>query len=171
MSWLCKVVGHAWRKPALRSGVARYCKRCQALTLTVWPPAPEVSETRLRTRYARPVVYVAHPLGQGDDRELNRTNAAQWCAYLAELHGIAPCAPWIVISGVWDESKRAAGMDINLATIERCDELWLVGGCITEGMAIEAAHARACGITVRDMTGLGYLPPLDGSAFAPKGAR
>lgn len=168
MSWLCRAFGHAWRKPFLRSGVALYCNRCQALKLWPPPPAPaatpaptpEVSACVRRSRFAlRPVVYVAHPLN-GDDRELNRANAAQWCGYLAEVHGIAPVAPWIVISGVWDESKRALAFELNLATIERCDELWLVGGRITEGMALESRHARACGVEVRNLTSLGFTPPF-----------
>lgn len=174
MSWLCRLFGHAWRKPWMRSGVALYCARCQALHL--WPPppppptfVPPPASGRVRARAGvKPVVYVAHPLEQGDDRELNRTNAAHWCCYLAEVHGIVPCAPWIVLAGVWDESKRALGLEIDLATIERCDELWLVGGRISEGMALEASHARACGINVRDLTSLGYLPPLE---LTPEGAR
>lgn len=171
MSWFCGVFGHAWRNGA--GGVAEYCARCQAVELWAARPAqPRASEHVPRVRFAlKPVVYVAHPLGSGDARELNRTNATQWCAYLAEYHGIAPVAPWIVISGVWDESKRAAGLEIDLAIVERCDELWLVGGGISEGMTLEASHARNCGITVRDLTALGYLPPLDLAELAPKGGR
>jgi len=178
MSWRCRVFGHVWSpmnsmEPFAVRPVAFFCQRCQAIKLCPAPPshpAPDVTRRVLARGKSKPVVYVAHPLGHGDDRELNRTNAAQWCAYLAEAHGIAPVAPWIVIAGVWEETKRALGFEIDLAIIERCDELWLVGGRITEGMALEAEHAAACGITVRDLTSLGYLPPLD-LGCGPKGDR
>lgn len=105
------------------------------------------------------VVYVAHPLGMGEDREQNRRNAALWVAWLAEHYGIAPVADWIVLSGVWPESMRELGLKIDLALIERCDEIWLVGGRVSPGMQIELEEARRLGKTVVDMTYLGALPP------------
>src|SRR5690606_10687278 len=107
------------------------------------------------------VVYVAHPLGQGPDRELNRQRAARWCGYLAKAYGIAPVADWIVLSGVWDEEDgRTLGLAIDVVLVQRCDELWLVGGRVSPGMQIEAEAARASGIPVIDLTGLGAEPPL-----------
>jgi hypothetical protein len=104
-------------------------------------------------------IYIAHPLGQGADREHNRLNAMLWCASLAEGFGIAPIADWIVLSGVWDESRRDLGMAIDMALIRRCDELWLCGGRISPGMAIEKAHAEELGKKVRDLTWYGHAPP------------
>jgi hypothetical protein len=104
------------------------------------------------------VVYIAHPLGRDDDREKNRNNAMQWCAYLALKYKIAPVADWIVLSGVWDETPflRKTGLEIDYALINRCDELWMVGGRITEGMKLEAEYAEIVGVKVKDMTHLGY---------------
>jgi hypothetical protein len=109
-------------------------------------------------------IYVAHPLGAGTDREQNRANAARWCGWIAKTFRVATVADWIVLSGVWDESpeNRALGLEIDKALIERCDELWMVGGRVSEGMAIEAAHARGQTTIVRDFTKwLGYTPPCD----------
>jgi hypothetical protein len=107
------------------------------------------------------VVYVAHPLGASEDRELNRANAAKWCAYLAKTYKLAPVADWIVLSGVWNETTdlRELGLSIDKALIERCDELVMVGGRISPGMAIEAEHARACRIPVTSLLHLGYEVP------------
>ena len=102
------------------------------------------------------VCYIAHPLGHGEDRERNRANAQKWCAYLAEHHGIAPVADWILLSGEWTEDKRELGLTIDKALIERCDEVWMVGGRVSPGMQIEADHARALGKPVRDLTCFGY---------------
>jgi hypothetical protein len=98
------------------------------------------------------VVYVAHPLGAGSDREENRRSAAKWCAHIGEL-GYAPVADWIILSGEWDETKRELGLEIDFALIHRCDELWMVGPRVSPGMKLESDHARRLGIPVFDYTG------------------
>lgn len=108
------------------------------------------------------IVYIAHPLGQGADREGNRANAAHWVAWAAD-QGVAPIADWVILSGVWSEDRREEGLAIDKALIEVCDEVWLVGGRISPGMAAEKAHAGVCGITVRDYTHLGSRPPMGAS--------
>lgn len=107
------------------------------------------------------VVYVAHALGSGPDREQNRANAAKWGAWVA-TQGHAPVADWIWLSGEFAETPaaRARGLACDLALVARCDEVWLVGGRVTPGMREEAAEAERHGVTVVDMTGLGPLPPV-----------
>lgn len=111
------------------------------------------------------VVYVAHPLGGGPDRERNRENAAKWVAWVA-MQGHAPIADWIILSGEWDESptNRARGIAIDLALVARCDELWLVGGRVSTGMQQEADEAIRLGKGVFDLTGLGVMPPVENVA-------
>lgn len=107
------------------------------------------------------VVYIAHPLGSNRTiRELNRERASRWLAWAAE-QGVAPVADWIILSGQWTESdaNRARGLEIDKALVARCDELWLVGGRVSEGMKVEADAARASGVEVIDMTDLGDEPP------------
>jgi hypothetical protein len=106
------------------------------------------------------VVYVAHPLGSGADREANRARAARWAVWAAE-QGVAPVADWILIAGAWRESEeaRARGLAIDCALVARCDEIWLVGGRISEGMRVEANAALAAGAGLRDLTELGEEPP------------
>lgn len=105
------------------------------------------------------VVYVAHPLS-GPDQEANRERAARWCAWVA-LQGCAPVADWIILTGQWSETEenRARGLAIDVTLVKRCDEVWLVGGRVSSGMAIEADAAREAGILVVDKTSLGPEPP------------
>ncbi len=107
------------------------------------------------------VVYIAAPLNAPtrEGIEENRRTAARWVAWAAR-QGVAPSATWITLSGEWEETaeNRALGLEIDKALVERCDEVWLVGGRVSAGMAIEAAHARALGIQVIDMTSLGREP-------------
>jgi hypothetical protein len=106
------------------------------------------------------IVYVAHPLGSGPDREANRANAAKWCAWVA-MQGFAPVADWIVLSGVLDESadNRTLGLRIDLALIARCDEVWLVGGRVSPGMRIEADEAERLIKPILDLTHMGWRAP------------
>lgn len=108
------------------------------------------------------VVYIAHPLNAATDeeRERNRSNAARWCAWAAMEKHVAPVADWIVLAGVLSEAEgRERGLMIDCTLIERCDEIWLVGGRVSPGMAIELNHARHFGLTVLDLTGMGYEAP------------
>lgn len=106
------------------------------------------------------VVYIAHPLGQGADRELNRTNAAKWVGWIAQTYNVAPVADWVILSGVWTKAMRVHGLAIDMVLIERCDEVWLVGGRVSPGMHLESQRAVELGKTVVDLTHLGFEVPV-----------
>jgi hypothetical protein len=108
------------------------------------------------------VIYLAHPLGSGPDRETNRAAAAKWLAHFVG-NGVAVIADWIILSGEWAElpEKRALGMAANMALVARCDEVWMVGGRVSPGMKAEAEEARRLGKAVLDLTWMGALPPSD----------
>jgi len=115
------------------------------------------------------VCYIAHPLGSGPDREQNRASAAEWCAFLALHFDVSPVADWIVLSGEWSETPelRARGMACDLALVERCDELVLVGPRVSAGMLTEAEHARKHGKPVYDLTRLSMDPETVALAWVP----
>jgi hypothetical protein len=99
------------------------------------------------------VVYMAHRLGQGAERELNRSRAAKLVAHYAKFLGVAPIADWIILAGEWPETLREKGLLIDFALIERCDELWMIGrGPPSTGMMLEAAEATRLGKPVHDLT-------------------
>jgi hypothetical protein len=104
------------------------------------------------------LVYIAHPLGHGEDRDSNITSAEAWVAWAAE-QGVCPIATWVTLARRWPETpeRRELGLRIDFALIEECDELWLCGGRISPGMALEARHAGECGIVVRAVP---YMDPL-----------
>ena len=105
------------------------------------------------------VVYIAHPLGSGPERETNRQNASKWVAWAAKTFGVAPIADWIILSGEWSEDLRELGLFIDKTLIERCDAVWLCGGRVSPGMAIERDHALEHGVAVVDLIHYGPLPP------------
>ena len=108
------------------------------------------------------VVYIAHALAAPTQQEmgLNRRRAARWCAWAAR-QGFAPVATWIVLSQELSETQenRELGLTVDCATVERCDEIWLVGGRVSSGMKRESDHAATHGVFVRDLTFLGEEPP------------
>lgn len=106
------------------------------------------------------VVYMCHPVA--GDIKGNLARAKRWLRWLEENYPIAIVASWITECEVWDDNnpeQRAAGLERDKAVLERCDGIVLVGGRISNGMAIERAHAESKGLPVTDMTGLGAEPP------------
>lgn len=114
----------------------------------------------------RLIVYFAAPLRGATPEETaaNRDAASVLVASASKLYPIAPVCSWIVLSSRWSEEEgRKLGLEIDCALIERCDELWLCGPKrpLSEGMKIEAEHARRCLIRVRDLRGYRFDGTLD----------
>ena len=113
------------------------------------------------------LVYIACPLGDGPDRELNRQRASKWVAWAAE-QGVAPVCTWIVLTGQWSESRREEGLEIDCALVERCDEFWACGPKMSTGMHVEATHARKHNVPVYVLVNPMWVdgPPQKKSSFA-----
>jgi hypothetical protein len=62
---------------------------------------------------------------------------------------------------------RERGMQRNYAHIRRCDELWLLGPGVSNGMESEAKFARRCSQPVYDLTNE-MANPLTCPRFDPK---
>jgi hypothetical protein len=95
------------------------------------------------------LVYIAHPLGDGPDRALNRARASQWVAWAAD-QGVIPVATWITLASEWPESeeRRSQGLALDCALVERVDEMWLCGPRVSPGMNVEATHAKKVGVPI-----------------------
>lgn len=111
---------------------------------------------------SRRLIYVAHPVS-GDPLG-NCARAKRWLAWLMRRQpGLAFIAPWIsAIEAGADDSdpvQRERGMADNIAVVQRCDGIVLVGGRISSGMSTELTHAKAQGAVVYDLTLLGDEPP------------
>jgi hypothetical protein len=79
----------------------------------------------------------------------------QW---IEQGNNVSVCADWIIKLEGWEDDgpeDRERNILRNLAVIERCEEIWLVGSRISEGMRLELEHARKHGLAVVDLTGEG----------------
>ncbi len=109
------------------------------------------------------VVYMAHPCGAPTKVQhlANLERAKRWFAW-AITKNAAVIADWIIYCEVWDDfdpELRAEGLEHDDAMIKRCDEFWMVGGKVTDGMQRGMKSASLHGVIVRDLTHLGKEPP------------
>lgn len=99
------------------------------------------------------VVYMAHPLGQPPEREINVVKAEQTLKLLkTTFPNFVFVAHYLPLVRVFPEDP--ATRDLNLrddfAVLERCDQVWLTGHCFSSGMQEEAKHAITQSIPILD---------------------
>ena len=95
------------------------------------------------------LIYVASPYA--GDIEQNTEFARKACRHVMN-EGHAFFAPHLLYPQLLDDSnpqERQAGLDMGLAMLPRCDELWCYGDRISYGMHLEIEEAVRIGIPVR----------------------
>lgn len=95
------------------------------------------------------LIYVASPYA-GDIKK-NTEFAKEACHHVMN-EGHAFFAPHLLYPAILDDSQpreRQLGIDMGLAMLEHCDELWCYGGHISHGMMQEITEADRLGLPVR----------------------
>jgi len=123
-------------------------------------------------RPTRILVYLAHPVSPAGDVTFhdNVSSATRWLRYLrrlpvstlSEFAGVyyeqkpLIMAPWL--AAIEEDELHPGGRDGALSDcrdmVSMFDELWAVGGSVTEGMKVEISGAKVA----RDLTHLGRYP-------------
>ena len=94
----------------------------------------------------RPLVYIAS--AYSGDIVRNTEKAAIYCRF-AVAEGKAPIAPHLFLPFfLSEETERELALELDVAILSRCSELWAFGEP-TKGMKEELAAARAQGIKIR----------------------
>jgi hypothetical protein len=104
---------------------------------------------RLLVQRKRPVIYVCSPLRGDVERNIHK--AIGYSRYIYSKGGI-PLAPHVIFTTFLDDDdpvERAAGMEMGLELLAKCDELWAFGDKVSEGMAGEIAAAEELGLKVK----------------------
>lgn len=96
-----------------------------------------------------PIVYICSPFA--GDTERNILQARKYCKFAID-GGRIPLAPHLLYPQFMDDSdpaQRKAGLRFALILLTKCDELWVFGKLITEGMNAEITKALYKGIPVK----------------------
>lgn len=95
------------------------------------------------------LVYICSPLR--GDLEGNTKKAIEYCSH-AESQGVIPLAPHTIFTQFLNDTipeQRQKGLKMGLELLKRCDELWVCGNVISEGMKDEIEEARQSHIPTR----------------------
>lgn len=87
------------------------------------------------------LVYISSPLR--GDMEKNKEKAKDYCAYAASC-GVIPLAPHTIFTQYLNDAvpeQREQGLRMGHELLERCDELWVMGDTISQGMKDEIGLA------------------------------
>ena len=108
-----------------------------------------VAKLEKDARRYRPLVYIASPFA--GDTEYNTSRARGYCRF-ALGRGCIPLAPHLHYPQFMDDSdrdERELGLFFAIVLLGKCDELWVFGERISNGMSREIAKAKKRGIPVR----------------------
>jgi hypothetical protein len=98
------------------------------------------------------LIYICSPYAGSIEENVRFARAA--CRYAAR-QSCAPVAPHLLYPQFLNDTvptERNAGIEMGLRLLTACDELWVCGSRISEGMKKEIDEAKRLGITVRSVS-------------------
>ncbi len=103
------------------------------------------------------LVYICSPL-RGNIKE-NIKKATVYCAYAAQ-QGVIPLAPHTIFTQYLDDTipaQREKGIAMGMELLKRCDELWVCGDTISQGMQKEIDFSIVNNICIKYMSNIDIL--------------
>ena len=100
------------------------------------------NDIKNQDRKYRPLVYVAS--AYSGDVTTNTEKAKQYCRFAME-QGQIPLAPHLMFPQFMNDdvpAERELAIFMDVILLGKCDELWVFGDSISEGMAIEIKVAK-----------------------------
>lgn len=98
----------------------------------------------------RPLVYICSPYA--GDVETNAENARKYSKFAVEMMAI-PFAPHLLMPQYMDEgTERELALRMGIIFLSKCEQLWVFGERISEGMAYEIRKATNMGKRIRYFT-------------------
>ena len=110
--------------------------------------AVQREEKRAKKSY-RPLVFICSQLAGNLER--NTENARRYSKYAVE-QGAIPIAPHLLFPQFMDDcdkAQRELGLFFGMVLMGKCDEMWVFGSAFSQGMKIEIAKAKRCGLPIR----------------------
>lgn len=117
---------------------------------TTYEALSEIRKEELAAKRAyRPLVYICSPLAGNIDGNMEK--ARHYCKF-AVRNGAIPLAPHLLFPQFMDDTdsdERVLAMFMNMVLLGKCDQLWVFGKTISEGMAAEIGKAEKRGMVIR----------------------
>lgn len=104
---------------------------------------------REQVKKYRPLVYIASPYAGDTERNIEKARA--YCRF-AVRQGCIPLAPHLFFPQFMDErdkEQRELGLRFALILLGKCEQLWVCGDVISDGMKAEIAKAKKRGIPIK----------------------
>ena len=114
-----------------------------------------VLRDELKRRYGtgyRPLVFICSPFA--GDLESNTEKTKRYCRFAVEQNAI-PIAPHLLYPQFMDEhdpDSRKLGLFFGRVLLSKCQELWVFGDTVSEGMSYEIRKAQRHNIPIRYFT-------------------
>ena len=101
-------------------------------------------------RAFRPIIYICSPYA--GDIEKN-VNAARGYSRFAVDKGFIPLAPHLLFPQfLSEETERELAIFMDLVLLGKCEQLWVFGGEVSDGMRREIGRAKQKNMTIRYFT-------------------
>lgn len=94
-------------------------------------------------------VYICSPLSGDIERNIRKANG--YCRF-AVTKSVVPLAPHAMFSGFLDDTipqERVSGLTLGLEILKHCNEVWVFGERISEGMKAEIQEAEELGVPIQ----------------------
>ena len=107
-------------------------------------------EEKKALRTFRPIIYVCSPYA--GDIQRNVANARRYCRFAVE-QGYIPIAPHLLFPQfLSEETERELAIFMDLVLLGKCEQLWVFGGEVSDGMRREIGKAKQKNMTIRYFT-------------------
>lgn len=116
---------------------------------TTYEALSKVEREEKAARY-RPLVYICSPFS--GDISGNIERAKKYSRYTVDSKAI-PIAPHLLFPQFMDDdAERELALFMDMVLLGKCEELWVFGETVTEGMSAEIAKAKRKNMKIRYFT-------------------
>lgn len=116
---------------------------------TTYEALSKVEREEKAARY-RPLVYICSPFSGDISGNIERTK--KYSRYAVDSKAI-PIAPHLLFPQFMDDdAERELALFMDMVLLGKCEEIWVFGELVTEGMSAEIAKAKRKNMKIRYFT-------------------
>lgn len=116
---------------------------------TTYEALSKVEREEKTARY-RPLVYICSPFSGDISGNIERTK--KYSRYAVDSKAI-PIAPHLLFPQFMDDdAERELALFMDMVLLGKCEEIWVFGELVTEGMSAEIAKAKRKNMKIRYFT-------------------